>query len=103
MVGQISYGITGNLTCKKIKNSMLKSPLFTYNFANLFFGYKGLTIDKQALQIKGIQHIRDLGIDAVALNVDYNLFVNHNYSYFPIVVRGLIEDLTNQVKKVFSN
>ena len=101
MVGQISYGITGNLTCGKIKNSMLKSPLFTYNFANLFFGYKGLTIDKEALQIKGIQHIRELGIDAIALNVDYNLFVNHNYTYFPAGVRGLIEDLTNKSKKFF--
>lgn len=101
MIGQISYGITGNLTCKKIKIAMLKSPLFTYNFANLFFGYKGLTVEKEASQIRGIQLIRELGIDAIALNVDYNLFVNHNYSYFPVSVRGLIEDLTNKSRKFF--
>lgn len=101
MVGQISYGITGNLTCQKVKSSMLKSPLFTYNFANLFFGYKGLTVEKEALQIKGVQHIRELGIDATTLNVDYNLFVNHNYDYFPLSVRGLIDDLTNKSRKFF--
>lgn len=101
MVGQISYGITGNLTCKKVESSMLKAPLFTFNFANLFFGYKGLTVEKEALQIKGIQHIRELGIDTIALNVDYNLFVNHDYSYFPVGVRGLIEDLTNKSRKFF--
>lgn len=101
MVGQISYGITGNLTCKKIKDYMLKSPLFMYNFANLFFGYKGLNIDKEALQIKGIQHIRELGIDAIALNVDYDLFVNHNYTYFPVGVRELIEELTYNSRRFF--
>lgn len=101
MVGHISYGITGNLTCEKVENDMLKSPLFFYNFANLFFGYRGLTAEKEALQIKGVQHIRELGIDAIALNVDYNLFVNHNYSYFPVSVRGLIDDLTNKSRKNF--
>ena len=101
MVGQISYGITGNLTCDKVKKSMLKSPLFTYNFANLFFGYKGLSAEKESLQIKGIQHIRDLGIDEIALNIDYRLFVNHDYKYFPSSVRSLIVDLTNKSRKYF--
>lgn len=101
MVGQISYGITGNLTCKKIEDNMLKSPLFRYNFANLFFGYKGLNEEKEALQIKGVQHIRELGIDAIALNVDYTLFVNRNYSCFPVKMRDLINDLTTKSRKSF--
>ena len=101
MVGQLSYGITGNLSCEKINSRMLKSPLFNYNFANLFFGYVGLDEDNEALQIKGIQHIRDLHIDSLALDVDYSLFVNRNYSLFPNDVRGLVDDLTNKSKRFF--
>lgn len=101
MVGQLSYGITGNLSCDRVSSSMLKEPLFNYNFANLFFGYRGLKVNKDSLQIKGIEHIQNLGLDKKALNVDYRLFVNNDYSFFPADIRGLIADLAKKTRKYF--
>lgn len=101
MVGQISYGITGDLTCEKINNSMLKEPMFTFNFANLFFGYKGLSLDKDSQQIKGIDYIKNLGLDKIALDVDYKLFVNHDYSFFTNEIRAIIEELSRKSRKHF--
>lgn len=101
MVGQISYGITGNLTCEKVLDPMLKEPQFNFNFANLFFGYRGLIIDKNSTQIRGIQYIQTLGLDGIALDVDYRLFVNHDYSFFPTDIRTIIEDLSQKSRKHF--
>lgn len=101
MVGQISYGITGNLTCEKVCNKMLKEPFFTYNFANLFFGYKGLSLERDSKQIKGIEHIQGLGLDRIALDVDYKLFVNQDYSFFTDNVRPIIDDLSKKSRKHF--
>lgn len=101
MVGQISYGITGNLTCEKVCNKMLKEPFFTYNFANLFFGYKGLSLKPDSKQIKGIEHIQGLGLDRIALDVDYKLFVNQDYSFFTDNVRPIIDDLSKKSRKHF--
>lgn len=101
MVGQISYGITGNLTCEKVCNKMLKEPFFTYSFANLFFGYKGLSLESDSKQIKGIEHIQGLGLDRIALDVDYKLFVNQDYSFFTDNVRPIIDDLSKKSRKHF--
>lgn len=91
MVGQISYALTGNLTCNYIASHHLKEPFFIYNFANLFFGYNGLKKAKDAAQIKGIAQIQNLELDRVALDVDYNLFVRHDFSCF---VPKIQEELT---------
>lgn len=101
MVGQISYGITGNLTCEKVCNAMIKQPEFTYNFANLFFGYKGLSSDKNSLQIKGIEHIQMFGLDKIALNVDYRLFVNYDYSFFTEDIKTIVSNLSQKSRKHF--
>lgn len=101
MMGQISYGITGNLTCEKVYNKMLKEPFFTYNFANLFFGYKGLSLEPDSQQIKGIEYIQGLGLDRIALDVDYKLFVNQDYSFFTDNVRTIIDDLSKKSRKHF--
>ncbi len=101
MVGQLSFGITGNLTCEKIQNNMLKSPFFTYNFANLFFGYKGLNVDHDSKQIKGIDYINNVGLDNVALSVDYKLFVNHDYSFFSQEIKEILEELSTSTRKHF--
>lgn len=101
MVGQISYGITGNLTCEKVSKAMLKEPQFTYNFANLFFGYKGLDLDKDSLQIKGIEHIQALCLDRIALNVDYRLFVSNDYSFFSDDIGAIVSELFQKSRKHF--
>lgn len=99
MVGQISYALTGNLTCDYIATRHLKEPFFIYNFANLFFGYKGLTKAKDAAQIKGIEQIQNLEVDRIALDVDYNLFVQHDFSCFVPRIEGEITALLHKYKK----
>ena len=101
MVGQLSYGITGNLTCDKIEKHLLKTPFFTYNFANLFFGHKGLNLDRDSMQIKGIDYINGIGLDSIALGVDYKLFVNHDYSFFSQEIKEVLEALSRSTRKHF--
>lgn len=91
MVGQISYAITGNLTCDYIANHFLKEPFFNYSFANLFFGFIGLDEARDSSQIKGISQIRLLALDKKSLDVDYKLFVNNDFSSF------FITDVANEL------
>lgn len=90
MVGQISYAITGNQSCRDIERKFPKEPFFNYNFANLFFGYWGLDEKKDAAQIKGISQIQLLALDRIALDVDYRLFVNLDYSFFSPEIQSLL-------------
>ena len=99
MVGQISYALTGNLTCEYIASHYLREPLFVYHFANLFFGFRGLKKARDAQQIQGIQQIQDLALDRVALDVDYQLFVNHDYTCFPLTVQAELTALTQRDRK----
>lgn len=99
MVGQISYALTGNLTCEYLNNNHLREPLFNYNFANLFFGYKGLKFSKDASQIKGIDQIRTLALDRVALDVDYQLFVSQDYNCFEQKIEKELKALRAKHKK----
>lgn len=99
MVGQISYALTGNLTCEYIANHHLREPLFMYHFANLFFGFQGLKEARDATQIKGIQQIQELALDRIALDADYRLFVNHDYSCFTPAVQAELSALTQRDRK----
>lgn len=91
MVGQISYAITGSLTCVYIADHFLKEPFINYSFANLFFGFVGLDEARDCSQIKGISQIRLLGLDKKSLDVDYRLFVNGDFSSF------FIPDVANEL------
>lgn len=99
MVGQISYALTGNLTCSYIESRHLKEPFFLYNFANLFFGYNGLKKAKDATQMKGIEQIQTLELDRIALDVDYSLFVSNDYSCFMPKIQKELTALTQRYRK----
>lgn len=99
MVGQLSYAITGNLTCKDVQSKVLKTPLFTYNFANLFFGYIGLKPNANCQQIKGIEQIQRLDLDGISLNVDYDLFVKNDYSFFHPEIADMLKKIHLQSKR----
>lgn len=101
MVGQISYAITGNLSCQNIEQKLLKEPFFNYNFANMFFGYIGLEEGKDSTQINGIDQIKLLALDRIALDVDYRLFVNHDYSFFVPEIQTILGELRKKHKKHF--
>ena len=99
MVGQISYALTGNLTCQEIATHHLREPFFNYNFANLFFGFVGLKAAKDATQIKGIEQVRNLELDRIALDVDYQLFVSQDYSCFAPRISSELQSLSTKYRK----
>ena len=99
MVGQISYALTGNLTCNDVMAHHLREPFFNYNFANLFFGYIGLKPSKDAAQIKGIEQIWNLELDRIALDVDYQLFVSLDYSCFAPLIQDELKALSTKHRK----
>ena len=101
MVGQISYAITGNLSCQYILSRDLREPHFNYNFANLFFGYIGLKPERDSVQIKGIEEIQNLGLDHIALDVDYQLFVRQDYSCFPQNIAEELKGLSQRYRSYF--
>lgn len=98
MVGQISYALTGNLTCDDVLSKHLRSPFFNYSFANLFFGFVGLKAEKEASQIKGVEQIRNLALDRIALDVDYQLFVSHNFNCFIPEFQNELNDLSTKYR-----
>lgn len=99
MVGQISYALTGNLTCQYISSHHLREPFFNYNFANLFFGFVGLKAAKDATQIKGIEQVRNLELDRIALDVDYQLFVSQDYSCFAPHISSELQSVSTKYRK----
>ena len=99
MVGQLSYALTGNLSCLDIAQKYLKEPFFNYNFANLFFGYYGIDKKKDSSQIKGIEQIQILELDGIALDVDYRLFVNHELSFFTPEIQIELQGLHSKYRK----
>ena len=106
MMGQISYAITGNLTCEYIYENYkrLSNPLFYYNFANLFFGYKGIYPDRDTHQITGISFIQNLGLDKIAIDVDFYLFVSEKYQeYFDDSIISILEPLREKTRSYYRN
>lgn len=99
MVGQISYALTGNLTCQEISSRHLREPFFNYNFANLFFGFVGLKATKDATQIKGIEQVGNLELDRIALDIDYQLFVSQDYSCFAPRISSELQSLSTKYRK----
>lgn len=99
IAGQISFALTGNLTCKEIETKLLKEPFFNYNFANLFFGFCGIDEKKDATQINGIKQIQLLELDKTALDVDYRLFVNNDRSFFAPEIEEVLQGLNKNYRK----
>lgn len=96
MISQISYAFTGNIKCSSIaRYDFKKFNLFNYNFANLFFGYRGIKKIDDASQIKGIELIQEIGLDKCSLSEDYNLFVKGEFNYFSNIVRDIVEEIWN--------
>ncbi len=103
IVSQISFAITGNLSCEQVQSAPLKMPAFNYNFANLFFGYRGIDDAPNSIQIKGISQIRMLGLDSITLDVDYEVFVNHDYSRFPSGIQAVLDSVSTAHKKHYQS
>ena len=79
MLSQISYAVTGNLTCEEIKKNK-KQAKFVHLFSNQFFGYQGMKQNESAMQIQGIRHANEMKLDTIALSYDYKMFVTGDFS-----------------------
>lgn len=100
ILSQISFALTGNLSCEDVsKWKSTNYGKFIYNFANLFFGYKGIVDFENLVQIKGVEYIRQLEIDSRALSYDYKLFVNNDFSVLPSEVRRVVFETWNSYMK----
>lgn len=91
MLSQLSFAITGNLTCDKIKSTAKESSKFNNLFPNLFFGYSGLNKIESAAQIQGVAFANELRLDSIALKDDYKIFVTGDFSNIPEDVRELVK------------
>ena len=92
ILSQLSFALTGNLTCNEIKASYKDSIKFRYLFSNLFFGYKGIEEIDNADQIQGIAYAKELKLDTRGLDVDYKLFVTGDFSDIPAEIGKLVSE-----------
>jgi len=92
ILSQLSFALTGNLTCNEIKASFKDSVKFRYLFSNLFFGYKGIEEMDNADQIQGITYAKELKLDTRGLDVDYKLFVTGDFSDIPSDIGKLVSE-----------
>ena len=92
ILSQLSFAMTGNLTCNDIKASYTDSVKFKYLFSNLFFGYKGIEEIDNADQIQGIAYAQELKLDTKGLDVDYKLFVTGDFSDIPADIGKLVSE-----------
>lgn len=100
MLSQISFAFTGNIDCsdlsKYYNNQYAK---FNLNFANLFFGYKGIQKIDVSNQIKGIELIENLELDDCAFDEDYEIFVKENFNYFNDSIAEELKVIWDQYSK----
>ncbi len=92
ILSQLSFALTGNLTCNDIKASYKDSVKFRYLFSNLFFGYKGIEAMDNADQIQGIAYAKELKLDTRGLDVDYKLFVTGDFSDIPAEIGKIVSE-----------
>ena len=95
---QICYALTGGLSCNGITPYRTYS-YFKYGFSNLFFGYQGGEEYADALKVKAIRMLHDMNLDAIALPIDYDLFVKGQTESFPTDVQETIKvDILTKLK-----
>lgn len=92
ILSQLSFALTGNLTCNDIKATIKNYVKFSYLFSNLFFGYKGIEEMDNADQIQGIAYANELKLDTRGLAVDYKLFVTGDFSDIPADIGKLVSE-----------
>lgn len=103
MISQISFSFTANLSCEVIsKFEKNNFNLFKYNFANLFFGYRGIAKIEECNQIKPIYMIQNLKLDNIALEEDYNLFVKEEFEYFDIKIINVLKEIWKKFDRSIS-
>lgn len=93
MMAHISFAITANKKCENIKEISNSDFYYRhlYNISNNLFGFSGITENSMANQVRAIELIKELKIDSIALDVDYDLFIKNDFSIFPKEIKDIIE------------
>lgn len=97
ITAHLTYSITGGFNCATVENHCADSWRYKYLFSNLFFGYEGDRIRKNARQIRGIQLVDEEKFDMKTTCVDYDLFNKKQYQYFyPQDLAQVFDEAFNQ-------
>lgn len=91
IIAQLTYGITGGLYCKDIKDSFDYRKKYDYLFSNLVFGYTGVNENALAMNVEAIYTLYKSYYDHKKLIIDEMLFVHNDYRNYDQEVKSLIE------------
>ncbi len=90
ITAHLTYAITGGLSCYRVVKNASPKYRYKYLYSNLFFGYIGNQLAKDATQIRCIQLINSIGFDKKQTIVDYDLFNKFDYDlYFSAPIASL--------------
>ena len=79
ITAHLAYALTGNLQCEALDVGQGRKLRFEYLVSNLFFGFKGLKVNREALQLEAIKDINALRYDQKRLFVEEELFIKHDF------------------------
>jgi len=96
IIAQITFALTSGLECKSVKTTTDKKYLFENLFSNSIFGYKGIRLNKQAIQVQAISDINVNGYDNKSLVSDEDIFVLQDYSSLHPRLQAIIGEIKNQ-------
>lgn len=100
MLAQISFAFTGNINCSDInKYYSNRYTKFNLNFANLFFGYRGIHKIDEANQIEAIRLLNELDLDDCSFEEDYEIFVKENFDYFSDLIKQEVKLVWTQYNR----
>lgn len=93
ILAQLSYSMTGNLTCDSVGHDFGVELKFRYHFSNLFFGHHGQNVFEEARQIRAIQEIQQLNLDSKETIYDYGFFAMNDFSHLKDPVQEIISQV----------
>lgn len=79
ITAHLAYAVTGNLQCEAVDAGQGQKLRFEYLVSNLFFGFKGLKVNREAVQLEAIKDIKDLRYDQKRLFAEEELFIKRDF------------------------
>ena len=101
MAEQLSFMLTGGEKCLDSEKcvDINKTKKYKYLFSNLFFGYRGINVDPQALRILSVKEANNCAYYSKRLRADEKLFIEEDYSVFSQEVRDIIKEFKNNISQ----
>lgn len=93
ILSHLSFAITGNAPCANVNLIHKQRVLVQYHISNLFFGYVGTELDKNAQKIKSIVEIQNLNLDEKRLPFDQDIFVKEDFSVLVPEIQNVAKEM----------